>query len=159
MIAYTVHTRPSDRSSVERKGDVVLVAEKASFWAFAFGPVWLAANRLWLPLVGWVAIAALAALAGRMLGLDPAAQMALYLMLALLLAWEAPTLKRFGLSRRGYHFIDIVTGQSSDEAAHTHFRRWGSEPSLSEATGRLSVRGLTAGGDSGAGMSPIGGNS
>src|SRR3954471_16043306 len=57
MPVYTVHAPVADgtdpRSATDR---FVFVRDGFHFWAFLFGPLWLAWHRLWLALIGYVAV-------------------------------------------------------------------------------------------------------
>lgn len=151
MRFYTVHA-PS--ASAPNSGDgLVFVSDGFSWAAVAFGPLWLFYHRLWLALAGWIAIAGLLVAASLVLGLTPAAGFFIYYLLLLLLGWEAPSLRRFGLARRGYAMIDVAAGGNADEAALVHFSRQQKPPVTLQP--RAQPRTPLASGGSSAGLSPV----
>jgi hypothetical protein len=98
--SYTAHLKPGEQP--------VLVKEGWSWGAFLFGPLWLAAQRAWLPAAallalmvllgalpgGWVLVGALAVLAGLM-GRDAV---------------------RWSLDRRGFECAAVLAARDEDTA-------------------------------------------
>ena len=107
MRVFTVHDpAPSARPAPPR-----LVPEGFSWWAFLLGPLWLLAKRLWLPLLGWLVLAAATGL------LAPAPWgMAAGLALALLTGWHGRDAERWALERRGLPVSGVVLGRDEEEA-------------------------------------------
>jgi hypothetical protein len=118
---YTVHA-PSAQDAETQALGLVFVPDRFSRAAFLFGPFWLAANRLWLALLGWIAV--FVGLTAAAIALQ--AEAALPLLTALLafgVGLEASALRRYGLARRGYRLIDVVAGATQDDAERAHFNR------------------------------------
>ncbi len=103
MRIYTAHIRP------ERPP--VLVREGFSWGALAFGPLWLLAQRAWIPAAIYVAIVA-AAVAIAPPAVGAAIGWALVL-LSGLLGWD---LVRWSLDRRGYTLSGAVAAPDDDYA-------------------------------------------
>lgn len=151
MRFYTVHA-PS--TSAPDSGDgLVFVSDGFSWAAVAFGPLWLFYHRLWLALAGWVAIVAALVAASFILGLSPAAVPLIYYLLLLLLGWEAASLRRYGLARRGYAMIDVAAGGNADEAALVHFSR--QQKRAAALNVHVPHRAALTGGANTAGLSPV----
>src|ERR1700712_5643465 len=53
MPVYTVHAPAADDGEADR---FTFVRDGFHFWAFVFGPLWLARHRLWLALLGYIAV-------------------------------------------------------------------------------------------------------
>lgn len=124
MTTYTVHA-PAGKSLADcQPEDLMFVPDKFRYWAFAFGPFWLIANRLWLALAGWVVVALAIGVIAKFFAFQPQAVSVLYLLLAFLLGLEGSALQRFGLTRRRYKLIDITNGVSLGQAELSHFSRW-----------------------------------
>src|SRR5947199_303952 len=90
--------------------NVVFVRDGFSLWAFLLAPFWMLRHRLWLAFVAYV-IVALAVLVGlRFIAASTALTIVVSILLAVLVGFEAGTLRRFTLSRRGWRNVGIVVG-------------------------------------------------
>ena len=125
MLIYTVHEPPRPAAALdERADDLVFVKEGLSLGALVFGPLWLAAKRLWLALAGYLAALVVVVTILRLLpGGGPAIGPVLALA-AFGLALEANTLWRWSLERRGWQMIGTVTGKSFEECEHRFLASW-----------------------------------
>ena len=125
MAVFTVHgpRAATARPSPDR---VAFVRDGFTFLAFVFGGLWLAYHRLWLALLGYlIAIVALIA-AMIALGVPPGARFGVLFLIALLMGFEAASLRRWTLSRRKWKLLDVVVGDNRDEAERRFFERWAS---------------------------------
>jgi len=124
MPVYTVHAHVADGANLAATDRFVFVRDGFHFWAAVAGVIWLIWNRLWLALIGWVAVtlaidvgmAALGATSGAILFVD--------LLLALLMGFEAASLQRWTLSRRKWRQLDIVVADDEESAERRFFDRW-----------------------------------
>jgi hypothetical protein len=124
MPVYTVHAPVADGADLAATDRLVFVRDGFHFWAAVAGVIWLIWNRLWLALIGWVALtlaidfgmAALGARSGAILFVD--------LLLAILMGFEAATLQRWTLSRRKWRQLDIVVADDAESAERRFFDRW-----------------------------------
>ena len=78
------------------------------FWAAVLGPVWLAWHRLWLALIGWIVVMVAVDFGMAALGAGGTAIFLVDVLLALLMGFEAASLRRWTLSRRNWRQLDIV---------------------------------------------------
>jgi hypothetical protein len=125
MVTYTVHepsTPAADR--LDRAEGLVFVKEGFTWSAAVFTPLWLIVNRVWWPLVGY--IIAMGALEGiRLLGVVPPAWPTLVsLALHILVGFEADTLRRWSLGRRGWTTLGSVSGKNAAECERRFFDHW-----------------------------------
>jgi len=95
-------------------GDIVAVPDRFSFLAALLPPVYAVLHGLWLMLGLWVLGVALVAGAGFVLGED--AGFWLYVLGAVLAGFEAPTLRRLKLRRRGFSYRGELLARNEDEA-------------------------------------------
>jgi hypothetical protein len=121
MPVYTVHApiaaiRATDRFTFVRDG--------FHFWAFVFGFVWLAWHRLWLALIGWIAVIAAVDVGLAALGAGDITIFWTNVMLSLLMGFEAASLQRWTLSRRNWRQLDIVVADDAESAERRFFDRW-----------------------------------
>ena len=124
MPVYTVHAPVANGADLAATDKFVFVRDGFHFWAAVAGVIWLIWNRLWLALIGWVAVtlaidvgmAALGATSGAILFVD--------LLLALLMGFEAASLQRWTLSRRKWRQLDIVVADDEESAERRFFDRW-----------------------------------
>jgi hypothetical protein len=125
MSVYTVHQPP------RRGADAFAEAERFAFvrdgfhwWAFLLTPFWMLRHRLWLVLVIYlVAIAAVDAVLHR-LGATAFVITVVGLLISLLVGFEAGTLRRFTLQRRGWQNLGLVSGDDLEDAERRFFDNW-----------------------------------
>ena len=109
MAVYSVHMRPI--SEHPNPDEFVFVRDGFSLWAFLFGPFWMLRHRLWLVLLIYLAVVIALAAALHFLGASPGAKVAAGFLLCFLVGFEAATLRRFGLARRGSNELGIVVSR------------------------------------------------
>src|SRR6185295_14975658 len=98
MPVYTVHAPVGSNADLATTDKISFVRDGFHFWAVVFSVIWLAWHRLWLALLG----------RGTILMVD--------VVLALLLGFEAASLKRWTLSRRKWRQFDIVVADDEETA-------------------------------------------
>jgi len=123
MTTFTVH-EPPPRKNEETTSPVrfAFVRDGFYFWAFLLGPVWMLYHRLWLVLLMYLAATAAVQAALWALGVAWLVKFAVSLLIALLVGFEAGTLRRWSLRRwtnRG-----IVVAYNREAAEHRFFDRW-----------------------------------
>lgn len=125
VVAYTVHepAEPAD-APTERADGLVFVKDGFNWWAFLFGPLWMLVNRLWLPFLGYLVLAG--AVGGILYLLDVGAAWATLASLALnlIVAFEADSMQRWSLDRKGWRMIGTVSGANMRECERRFFERW-----------------------------------
>jgi hypothetical protein len=125
MAVYTVH-EPLSRNgatSVPEPERFVFVRDGFTFWALLFGPLWMLRHRMWLVLLGYIALAVGLSMVVRLNASDKLG-FAVWWLIALLIWFEAATLRRFTLRRRGYRNIGIVVGDDLELAERRFFDAW-----------------------------------
>jgi len=125
MPTFTVHAPP------RRDGEAPASPERFAFvrdgfhgWAFLLAPFWLIARRLWLALVLWIVVTAAVATVLALLGASASAQSIAAFCIALLVGFEAATLRRWTLTRRGWATLGFVVGEDRDVAERRFFTQW-----------------------------------
>jgi hypothetical protein len=126
MAVYTVHepARTHDGASPEPER-FVFVRDGFSFAAMLFGPLWMLRHWMWLVLLGYGAVVVLL---GVVLGLTDASAavgLSVSVLLALLVGFEAGTLRRFTLARRCFRNVGVVVGDDIELAERRFFDAWG----------------------------------
>jgi hypothetical protein len=124
MPVYTVHAPLSNGADFTATDKFAFVRDGFHFWAAVAGVVWLAWHRLWLALIGWIVL--LVGIDGGLaaLGVGRGTIFAVDLLLALLLGFEAASLRRWTLSRRKWRQLDIVVADDEETAERRFFDRW-----------------------------------
>ena len=125
MPTFTVHAPPprqgGTRSAPER---FVFVRDGFHFWAFVFAPLWLLWHRLWLAFVIY-AVAYGSVSAGLVfLRASASAQLAVGMLIALLIGFEASSIWRWTLSRRRWITLGFVVGDDAETAEQRFFAEW-----------------------------------
>jgi len=100
---YTAHIRSGAAP--------VLVREGFSWGALLFGPLWLAAHRVWIP-----AVVSLATFVLIIVVTHDGLAAALLTALVMLLGFSGHDLRRWSLDHRGYLLAQVVTGRDELEA-------------------------------------------
>ncbi len=133
MAIFTVHAPASYGVDVRTTDDkVVFVRDGFYFWAFVAAIIWLIWNRLWLALAGYIAISIFAEIAFKLLNVGVAARFIIMIVFALLVGFEASSLKRWKLSRGKWRQIDVISASNEQEAEQRFFDRWTGSPRVSE---------------------------
>ena len=125
MIVTTVYEPPEPPSDrLDRAAGHEFVGDGFSLLAAVFAPLWLLANRIWLGFAGYAA--AFAVLAGIAAVWSPAAGWAGVALGALHLAigFEAASLKRLDLERRGWTQLGTVAGRNLEECERRFYADW-----------------------------------
>ncbi len=92
------------------------------FWAFVLGPVWMLYHRLWLVFIMYVVGMTAVEVALWALGVSALVKFAVAFLIALLIGFEAGSLRRWSLRRwtgRG-----LVVAYNREAAEHRFFDRW-----------------------------------
>jgi hypothetical protein len=125
MPTYTVHAPPPKQGKTTSAPERFLfVRDGFHFWAFLLAPLWLLAHRLWLALLGYLAVSFLLGLALALLGVPAQLQVPASLLVALLVGFEAPTLWRWTLGRRGWKTLGFVVGGDHEIAEQRFYAAW-----------------------------------
>jgi hypothetical protein len=125
MPVYTVHAPVADGTDPRSVTDrFVFVRDGFHFWAFVFGPLWLAWHRLWLALIGYIAVSVGAAVALTQLHASSGTRFAVTLLIALLMGFEAASLWRWTVSWRKWRQLDVVVADDEETAERRFFDRW-----------------------------------
>jgi hypothetical protein len=113
-----------DDAGVRAADRFAFVRDGFHVWAALLGPVWLAWHRLWLALIGWIVVMIAVDFGMAALGVDGNAIFFVDVMLALLMGFEAASLRRWTLSRRNWRQLDIVVAEDWESAERRFFDRW-----------------------------------
>ena len=124
MAVYTVHEPPMREESTPDPERFVFVRDGFSFTAFVFGPVWMLWHRMWLIFFGYVIVAGILEIALRGVGASSGATSLVGFLFALLIGFEAPTLRRFALRRRKWSNLGIIVGDNLESAEQRFFDAW-----------------------------------
>jgi hypothetical protein len=125
MSVYTVYEPPPKaHESAPDPERFVFVRDGFSFWAFLLAPLWLLRYRLWLAFIGYVIIAIALQIALRLIGASPTVTVIVAALFSLLVGFEAATLRRFTLSRRGWRNVGLVVGDDIESAERRFFDAW-----------------------------------
>jgi hypothetical protein len=124
MPAYTVHAPVTNDPDLTATDRFAFVRDGFHFWAALLGPVWLVWHRLWLALIGWIVVALAIDVGLASLGAGGRAILLANLLIALLMGFEASSIRRWTLSRRKWRQLDIVVAGNQETAERRFFDRW-----------------------------------
>jgi hypothetical protein len=124
MPVYTVHAPVTTDAGIRATDRFAFVRDGFHFWAAVAGVIWLAWHRLWLALLGWIVVLLAVDFGMAALGARSGAILFANLLLALLMGFEAASLRRWTLSRRNWRQLDIVVADDEESAERRFFDRW-----------------------------------
>jgi hypothetical protein len=125
MAIYTVHEPPRKAEGAAPEPErFVFVRDGFAFWAFLLAPLWMLRHRLWLVLLGYVLVTVALQVGLGLIGMSATVMSAVSLLLALLVGFEAATLRRFTLARRRWKTVGIVVGDAAESAERRFFDEW-----------------------------------
>jgi len=125
MPVYTVHEPPPRSAGAAAETErFVFVRDGFYFWAFLLTPLWMLRRRLWLVLV--IYLVCIAALDAVLRGLGASVWLMAFagVLVSLLIGFEAGTLRRFTLNRRGWRNVGFVAGYRLEDAEQRFFDAW-----------------------------------
>lgn len=125
MLTFTVHEPPDPPADrVDRAEGLVFIKDGFAWFAALFAPLWLLMHRLWWALLGYVALAAALQLAQKSGVLTESTTGLVMLAVNLLVGFEAGTLRRWALDRKGWSMLGAVSGRTVDECERRFFDGW-----------------------------------
>lgn len=124
MSVYTVHQAPTRADAASAAERIVFVCDSFSWWAFLLAPLWMLRHRMWLVLLGYVAISGAIAAALVTFGASRTVVAIVGLSISLLVGLEASTLRRLALRRRGWSNIAVISGDDLEDAERRFFDAW-----------------------------------
>jgi hypothetical protein len=117
MTVYSIFEKPQGKAANNRASRLippVAVADRFSWLAMIFPPVFALLNGLWLLLLFWIALVVGLVYATRLIGED--ASFWLYVLVAVFLGFEAPAFRRDGLLARGFLWRGDLIASAPDLA-------------------------------------------
>jgi hypothetical protein len=128
MAVYTVHEPPLKRYETSAAPErFAFVRDGFSFWAFLLAPLWMLRHRLWLVFFGYALLVVGVGIGLHVLDASRTVKVVVALLLALLIGFEAGTLRRFTLGRRGWSNVGVVVGDDRDTAERRFFDAWAND--------------------------------
>ena len=124
MPVYTVHAPVNNGADLASTDKFTFVRDGFHFWAAVASPVWLLWHRLWLALIGWIALTLAIQFGLVALGVSNGAILFADALIAILTGFEAASLQRWTLSRRNWRQLDIVVADDAESAERRFFDRW-----------------------------------
>jgi hypothetical protein len=125
MSTYTVYEPPPRPGEVSSDPECFLsVRDGFYFWAFLLGPLWLLWHRLWLALVIYLIASILLGAGLTLISASSTVEFLAGLLIALLIGFEASTIWRWNLTRRGWKMLGFVVGEDIEIAEQRFFAEW-----------------------------------
>jgi hypothetical protein len=124
MPIYTVHAPTADNAGIAATDRFAFVRDGFHFWAALLGPLWLAWHRLWLALIGWIVVMIAIDVGMARLGAGGTAIFLTNVLIALLMGFEASSIRRWTLLRRNWRQLDVVVADNQESAERRFFDRW-----------------------------------
>jgi hypothetical protein len=125
MSVYTVHEPPLRGADTLAEAErFIFVRDGFYWWAFLLTPFWMLRHRLWLVLVIYLVLVAGLDTALHSVGASALVIAVVGGLISLLVGFEASSLRRFTLRRRGWKNVAIVSGDDVEDAERRFFDIW-----------------------------------
>ena len=124
MAVYTVHEPPLRGAAAPDPERFVFVRDGFSFRALLLGPIWMLWHRMWVVLLGYGLVVAVLGWVLRATHAPTTVALSVSTLLALLIGFEAATLRRFTLARRRFANVGVVVGDDLELAERRFFDAW-----------------------------------
>jgi len=125
MPTFTVHEPPPRQGEAATAPErFVFVRDGFHFWAFVLAPLWLLAHRLWLALVVYLVLYGAIGMSLFLLGVSATVQFLVSLLIAFSIGFEAATIWRWTLTRRGWKTFGFVVGEDPEIAERRFYAAW-----------------------------------
>ncbi len=142
MIVCTIHEPPeSDADALDRAERLTFVRDGFSAIAAVFAPLWMLLRAMWLPLAGYVV--AVVFLVGLALVAGGGVRWATLLVAALhlIIGFEASSIRRFALDRKGWRELGTVSGRTQEECERRFLDNWFRSQGMQDGNRLSSSRG------------------
>jgi hypothetical protein len=125
MPVYTIHApRAAGPEPLVAPDRFRFVRDGFHFWAFAITIPWLIWHGLWLALFGYLVLSVAGGIGLAILGAGSGTRMIVMFLFALLMGFEAASIRRWTLSRGKWRQLDIVVAEDEETAERRFFERW-----------------------------------
>jgi hypothetical protein len=127
MKVYTIH-QPPPRKNADSSDPArfVFVRDGFHFWAFVLAPLWMLRHQLWLVLLLYVVATIAVHAALWALGITGAVTVAVGFLIALLVGFEAGSMRRWSFARQGWTDLGPVVAPDRPSAERRFFDAWAS---------------------------------
>ena len=115
MKCYNVYINSKSKFQ-DTTQDIILVKEDFNWACFIFGSLWALYKRVWSVLLVYLAIIIISILVVKITYISAAETKIIKFFISLIIAFSANEYYGKSLLRRGYKFIDIIYGNSEEEA-------------------------------------------
>jgi hypothetical protein len=122
MPTYTVHAPPAKKGDEPER--FVFLRDGFHFWVFMLPPIWLLVYRQWLALLIYIVVMVLVVGGFAFLGFGAGAALAAAICIRLLVGFEAASIRRWTLRRRGWTARGFVVADDKEVAEQRFFARW-----------------------------------
>ena len=124
MPTYTVHAPSSLSDAASSPERFMFVRDGFHFWAFVLAPLWLLLHRLWLALLIYVVGYGTLSFGFAFARVSSSTQLIVGLLIALLMGFEASSIWRWTLNRRGWATLGFVVAEDAEMAERRFFSEW-----------------------------------
>lgn len=124
MPTYTVHAPSSLSDAASSPERFMFVRDGFHFWAFVLAPLWLLLHRLWLALLIYVVGYGALSFGFAFAPVSSSTQLIVALLIALLMGFEASSIWRWTLNRRGWATLGFVVAEDAETAERRFFAEW-----------------------------------
>jgi hypothetical protein len=125
MPTFTVHAPPPRKGETASNPErFAFVRDGFHFWAFLLAPFWLLRYRLWLAFIGYAIVYVAVEVVLTVMRAPDSVQFVVGVLIALLMGLEAPSLRRWTLTRRGWTPLGFVVGDDAEMAERRFYAAW-----------------------------------
>jgi Protein of unknown function (DUF2628) len=125
LVVFNVYEPPSAWGDRIDRAERLVFIKDGFHWLAALVPaLWLLVKGLWLELVIFLVGASALAWALEAIGVTPTASGVLFIIVQILIGFEASTIYGVALERRGWHLVGTVTGRDLADCERRFLEAW-----------------------------------
>lgn len=123
MTTYTIHHPAQTAAEILHRSDDVEFVKDGFCWPALFVPfIWLIYRRLWIAMLGYVALVILVSAVGAVLSLSENVTTLIGASVNILMGFEANNLRRWTLRRHAYRDVGVAIAKSQTDAEMRYFQ-------------------------------------
>lgn len=125
MVVFNVYEPPGQTGDrIDRAEQLVFIRDGFHWWAAIVPALWLLVKGLWLELVVFLVGAGVLAWLLEAIGMTSTAQSLMFLIVQIIIGYEASQIYAGALERRGWRAVGTVTGHNREECERRFIADW-----------------------------------
>jgi hypothetical protein len=125
LVVFNVYEPPEATGDrIDRAERLIFIRDGFHWWAALIPALWLLVKGLWLELIAFLVLAGALAWSLEAAGMTPAAASMVFVIVQIVIGFEASQIYAAALKRRGWREAGTVTGRNQDECERRFLATW-----------------------------------